>query len=190
MSAWLASVEDAAPLGRSLAVAYETNPLVRWMLSDDLSGARLTGLFTALVELGLRDGSVYRSENGEGAAIWFPPTAGDGTGVDVAGGTSAWTSGRRSATLAILAAARPSEPHFYLDAVGVIPGHRRRGIAANLLAPLLAVCNAKRLPAYLENSDPANTGFYARHGFLELGPLPMPADAPVIVGMWRTPQTP
>jgi ribosomal protein S18 acetylase RimI-like enzyme len=81
------------------------------------------------------------------------------------------------------------EPHFYLDAVGVVPGERRRGIASDLLDSVLAMCDADHVAAYLENSDQANTNFYARHGFEEIGPLPMPNGGPDVVAMWREPES-
>lgn len=73
---------QAVPLGQTLALAYEVNPLVRWMLADDLSPARLGGLFASLVGFGLRYGLVYRSAVGDGAAIWFPPTGDDLFAID------------------------------------------------------------------------------------------------------------
>jgi len=181
-------MEEAGSLGRALAVAYESNPLVRWMFADDLSEARLGGLFTALVGLGIRDGLVYRSAQGDGSAIWFPPIRRDNSGLEVVLSTSEWSSDRRGKALAVLSAERPSQPHFYLDAVGVAPGRRRRGLASELLAPVLAVCDADRVPAYLENSDPTNTTFYDQHGFEAVGPLPMPHGAPEVVAMWRKPR--
>jgi len=158
------------------------------MLSEDLSMNRLVGLFTSLVSLGVRDGVVYCSEGGDGASIWFPPTGSDREEVDVTRSTSDWTSSRRGAALGVLAAARPAVPHYYLDAVGVVPGRRRRGVASALLAPVLGGCDRDRVPAYLENSDPANAAFYGALGFVEVERLRMPEGAPVIVGMWREPR--
>jgi hypothetical protein len=122
-----ADVGDVEVLGHALAVAYAVNPLVRWMLADDLSHERLTGLFTTLVALGVREGLVYRSEACDGASIWFPPVEAQRDALDVTTATSEWTSSRRGAALAVLAAGRPTEPHFYLDAVGVVPQARLAG---------------------------------------------------------------
>ena len=187
------NAEDVTPLGRSLALAYESNPLVCWMFADDLSQARLAGLFSSLVEFGLRYGLVYRSAQGDGAAIWFPPRgddrfASDESAPSVEADTAEWSSGRRGSALEALAAARPTEPHFYLDAVGVVPLSRRKGTASELLKPVLGQCDLNGIGAYLENSDPANTPFYARHGFQELHAISMPESAPLIVSMWREPQ--
>jgi GNAT superfamily N-acetyltransferase len=163
------------------------------MFADDLSAARLEGLFTSLVEFGLRYGLLYGSADNSGAAIWFPPIgddryAADQRTLEVSADTSEWSSGRPGAALEDLGSSRPAEPHFYLDAVGVVPGCRRRGLASALLEPALAECDATARGAYLENSDPANASFYARFGFDEVARIPMPEDAPPIVAMWRPAQ--
>jgi hypothetical protein len=131
-------------LGPALALAYEANPLVRWMFADDLSPARLGGLFTSLVEFGLRHGLVYRSRDGDGAAIWFQPLSKGGSrpsdeASDVATDTAEWSSIRRSAALDALASERPTVAHFYLDAVGVLPLSRRHALPP--------ICSHRSLPS-------------------------------------------
>jgi GNAT superfamily N-acetyltransferase len=183
----LARLEQAGLLGRSLAIAYEDNPLVRWMFEDDLTEIRLRGLFTSLVEFGIKNGLVYAPAGEDGAAIWFAPMGDTLDQLDVTTDTSEWNGGRRDAALAVLAEGRPSEPHYYLDAVGVVPDRRRLGAASALLAPVLATCDRDGVGAYLENSDPANSCFYGQHGFRDVGRLPMPEGAPAVVSMWREP---
>lgn len=175
----------APVLGKALATAYRSNPLVQWMFEDDLSDTRLQGLFTSLVGLGMKNGLVYSFAPHEGGAIWFPPVLPERVAPDVTCATAAWTAGRRDAALAVLAAHRPTERHFSLDAVGIVPERRRRGEASALLAPALAMCDADGVGAYLENSDAANAPFYRRQGFVETGALPMPEGAPPVVSMWR-----
>lgn len=187
VNANVAELEDAILLGRSLANAYKANPLVQWMFEDDLSEKRLRGLFTSLVEFGIKHGLVYKTAHGDGAAIWIPPVPKNWDVLDVTTDTSEWSGGRRDTALAVLAAGRPIEPHFYLDAVGVVSNVRRQGKASGLLAPVLEKCDVERVGAYLENSDPANKSFYTRQGFKETGQLPMPQGAPVVLSMWRQP---
>ncbi|MEO0714891.1 MAG: GNAT family N-acetyltransferase, partial [Pseudomonadota bacterium] len=42
---------------------------------------------------------------------------------------------------------------------------RGKGVGKALLAPVLAACDRDGVPVYLENSNPANAGFYRAHGF-------------------------
>ena len=57
-----------------------------------------------------------------------------------------------------------------------------------MLAPVLAMCDAEDLPAYLENSNPRNEAFYRSLGFDEVGRVQI-TDGPVLQGMWREPGT-
>ena len=64
-------------------------------------------------------------------------------------------------------------------------GHRKcRGLGAEALAPTLSVCDAEGMPAYLESSNPRNMTLYRRHGFVEIGEIPLP-DGPSLYPMWR-----
>ena len=66
-----------------------------------------------------------------------------------------------------------------------------RSHTAEALAPVLAACDASGLPVYLENSNPANSGFYAAHGFERMGIFNIDGDnTPVMEPMWREPKAP
>lgn len=183
--------DEAEILGYSLAAAYAENPLVKWMFADDLSESRLRSLFEALVITGVRQGVVYRSPESDGVAIWLPPVQHQGDPSDAppaaVGEEAEWSGGRRKEALSILSKARPNHQHYYLDAVGVIPEARRRGVASKLLAPVLEQCDQDGIPAYLENSDPANLDYYKGQGFVDIGVLPMPRACPPVIAMRRDP---
>jgi hypothetical protein len=53
---------------------------------------------------------------------------------------------------------------------------------------MLERCDDEGIAAYLENSKPRNEAFYARHGFEPLEPLPLPAGAPPLTPMLRSPR--
>ena len=116
VNAVVAGQKDAGLLGRSIAIAYRFNPLVLWKLADDSSEPRFQGLFTALIDFGIQSGLVYRTHDGDGAPMLaFAHPGGPGC----AGRHNRYLSmerGRRDA-LAALSAARPTEPHCYLDAL-------------------------------------------------------------------------
>ena len=84
-----------------------------------------------------------------------------------------------------MAEVHPSEPHWYLEGLGTHPDWQRRGIASAVLAPVLDVCDADGLPAYLETQKESNVPFYRRHGFEVVGTKQLPVGAPNIWLMWR-----
>ncbi len=74
----------------------------------------------------------------------------------------------------------PDEPTWYLQILGVAPSQQGRGIGSRLIAPALALADAKGEPAYLETGEEINLRFYERAGFqvreaaAQLAPAPGP----------------
>jgi hypothetical protein len=183
----VAEKTDTAELASCLAQSYWNNPLFRWMFAEELAYPLLRGIFTGLVDAFLPQRCVYKAPDNVGVAIWNRQRAdipADHSLVDPPLNLETST-GRRIAALAVLSAHRPTEPHMYLAAVGVLSTERRRGLATALLDPVLREIDSTGVDAYLENSDPKNTSFYEGLGFRSVGSLPMPAGCPPIVGMTR-----
>ncbi len=81
--------------------------------------------------------------------------------------------------------ARPDR-HVYLDSIGVLPTHRRRGIATALLEGVVAWADDKGLPVSLDTLDPGNVAFYGRLGF-EIVATETVADSGLTVTSMRRP---
>jgi ribosomal protein S18 acetylase RimI-like enzyme len=86
-----------------------------------------------------------------------------------------------------MASFHPHEPHWYLPLIGVDPARQGQKLGDKLMVHALARCDAGRLPAYLESSNPRNLGFYQRHGFEILGQIQV-GSSPTIVPMLRKPR--
>jgi hypothetical protein len=84
----------------------------------------------------------------------------------------------------------PKTPHYYLFAIGVIPGNKGQGIGTALISHILKQCDAEGMPAYLENSKEENLAFYEGHGFKVQRQIQFAASAPPLWLMWREPITP
>ena len=59
----------------------------------------------------------------------------------------------------------PSEPTWYLQALGVDPNRQGAGIGSAILRECLSRVDAEGKAAYLETSGEANVRLYRRHGF-------------------------
>ncbi len=79
-----------------------------------------------------------------------------------------------------------TEPHWYIRYAGVSPELQGQGVGTELLQPVLALCDAEWLPAYLEASSERNAALYERLGFVHLGELRIP-NGPRIWPMRRPP---
>jgi ribosomal protein S18 acetylase RimI-like enzyme len=82
----------------------------------------------------------------------------------------------------------PSEPHYYLLALGVEPDLQGRGLGTKLMAPVLERCDREQVPAYLESSKERNVPLYERNGFKVTEEFVVPNGGPKIWLMWRDPK--
>lgn len=86
-------------------------------------------------------------------------------------------------------ARHPTFEHAYLFSIGLRQSAQGKGLGRKLIQPVLDACDRDALPAYLENSNPANTGFYNSCGFQQLGePIIVEPGAPPLVPMVREPR--
>jgi GNAT superfamily N-acetyltransferase len=179
-----------------LARAFHQDPVFAWSIPDpDRRRARLPGVFTAFAELYLPYAESYLTSDGAGAALWAP------TDVDPFEGERGQTFGMRIAELLddeetqrfltvgeLFGEHHPAQPFMYLQLIGVDPDHQRRGLGSQLLAPVLARCDATGTPAYLEAGTVDNRRLYQRHGFDTIDEITLPDNGPPVWLMWRDPR--
>jgi GNAT superfamily N-acetyltransferase len=84
-------------------------------------------------------------------------------------------------------ALHPWEAHWHLPLIGVDPAHQGKGIGSALLSHVLNLCDALKVPAYLEATSPRNVPLYEPHGFEKVGSIQV-ADSPQIIAMLRKPR--
>ncbi len=189
---------ELARVGTVLGRAFQDDPLWRWALGRDATDerrARLERFFGVLVrKVYAAKELVFAAGDFAGAAVWAPPGAwhfslGDQARVatGVLGAFGAGGTVRLLKLLGRVERVHAREPHYYLFAIGTDPEHQGRGVGAALLAPMLARCDAEKMPAYLESSNPANLTFYRRHGFVPTGELHFGTDV-VVTPMRRDPR--
>ncbi len=94
---------------------------------------------------------------------------------------------RLKVAMAVMRAAHPTAPHWYLEGLGTDPPAQGRGLAVAALAPVLARCDTEMMPAYLESTKESNVGFYERRGFRVTQTIDVPDGGPRLWAMWREP---
>lgn len=190
-----AAMEDAPFVSRTLAGAFDDDPMMRWFFPDDASrqaglGRYFTTLFTRQYA---RHGVCERT--GAAAAFWVAPE-GQAKAVPDAETIQELQNilGDRAPLFrdAVESAARhtPQEPHWYLAVIGADPAARGQGHGAALLRSGLAKADAAGLPAYLESSKPDNLPFYEYFGFTVRAELQLPGGGPALWAMRREPRRP
>jgi ribosomal protein S18 acetylase RimI-like enzyme len=188
-------VRDATPddlqlVARVCTEGFADDPVMTWVFQD--VATRQSGMamaFTGLAHSYFAPGSAVHVVDDACVTLWRTPAHEEPPGVGEPGPSPfpPDVNERFRILGEIMQATHPHEPHWYLNVISTLPSHRGQGLGARALEPVLAVCDAEGMPAYLESSNPRNMSLYRRHGFEQVGELPLP-DGPALYPMWRTPR--
>jgi len=191
-----AAVADLPAIGRTLAAAFEGDPVWSWMASPKARWPERSAAFYA-AEAGVQlrgHGEVLVDDEVRGAALYATPdhwrtTFGETarmipTAVRLFRGRTL----RALKTLSLVEAKHPNDPpHWYLAYLGTDPRHQGHGIGGALITAVTDRCDEQGLGAYLESSKERNVPFYGRYGFQVRERVALP-DGPPMWLMWRDPK--
>ncbi|HEX4731343.1 MAG TPA: GNAT family N-acetyltransferase [Solirubrobacterales bacterium] len=174
----VATEADEEAIGRTLAGAFEHDPLWGWAFEDaerERKLAALAAVFGFFATAALDLGWVRVTDGVEAVALWIPPGAPEMTPADeermpgvVEEACGPESAARVLELLEAFEANHPHEPpHFYLSLLGTDPDHAGHGHGLGLVADCLAEIDAgdPAAPAFLESSNPGNVPRYERLGF-------------------------
>jgi GNAT superfamily N-acetyltransferase len=191
-----ASTRDTPIVTRILVEAFHDDPMWgAWAFPDPRSRrGRREAVFELIVEGALRYPWVWLTPAGTAAAVWIPPGGTEMSPLQEQLLDSVLHESPGVEGVAVLraferfAAARPTEPHYYLTLLGTDPAHAGRGIGQHLLSANLEQVDAERAAAYLETRDEL-VPLYERFGFrvnrrFDLG------RGPTVNTMWRDAREP
>jgi GNAT superfamily N-acetyltransferase len=193
------TARDASAGGAVLAASHAEYPAFRALVPDPHVRSRVLRPFqTAAVRDAARYGiaaGAYLGDRLVGVALWQPPgrfplsplrKARMAPALAQAVIAAGSTFPRFARTGAALERAFPTQPSWYLQALGVHPSAQRAGVGGALLAAGLALVDAATMACHLHTSDPANVEYYQRWGFQLTQPaFPAGTDGPTYYGMTR-----
>lgn len=168
-----AEARDVPRIAATLTVALADSRWVRWALPDDGRMQRLTRLHELDAgHRGVAAGAAWVTDDVDAVASWEPPAGTAPLPADVADALRRelpYVAGDRARVVAdtgaLVSAARPSAPHWWLAHLGVRPSSRRRGLAAAVLAPVIVRCDAEQEVAAAAVYSWANVRFLRGFGF-------------------------
>jgi GNAT superfamily N-acetyltransferase len=171
-----AEQRDVPPIAATLTVALADSRWTRWALPDDGRMQRLTRLHELDAgHRGVSTRTAWVTEDVTAVAVWEPPPGAPGTEPLPADVRAALANelpylaadriGAVRDTAALVATARPAEPHWWLAHLGVRPSARRQGLAAAVMAPGLVRCDTDGVPAATAVYSWANVRFLRGFGF-------------------------
>jgi GNAT superfamily N-acetyltransferase len=188
-----AGVDDRDGFVATLTESFLDDPVMSWVFPA--RARRITQLAslwrTVAGGLYLPRGGCSTLPEHDAVAMWSPPDAppvddfwaehgaplADELGDDIA---------RLGELTALMDAHHPTEPHWYLLAIGTRPAAQGRGLGSVLLAHTLAALDELGAPSYLEATSARSRALYARFGFDDVGELTLDGG-PSLWAMWREP---
>jgi RimJ/RimL family protein N-acetyltransferase len=187
-----AGVGELAQLSSTLADAFATDPILRWLFPSERRGdTRLRRLISLeLAHYVFPAGRVLTTDDFRGGSLELPPGRWKMT-MPLSGAIGlVRVFGMRlpqaSRLQRFFERNHLQEPHYYIRYVGVATRFQGQGLGSALLRPTLDRCDREGLPAYLEASSERSAALYERLGFVHLGELRVP-DGPRFWPMRREP---
>jgi GNAT superfamily N-acetyltransferase len=192
----IATLEEIELLARIAAAGFYDDPVLSWVFPDpDARLGQLTLVFTGLVRDFLPDRGTVHVVDDACVSFWRDPsfehgrTASDRARDDDAASPFPDDCMERLEILGeAMTAAHPHDEHWYLNVISTLPERQGQGLGTRIFAPVLEVCDAEGIPAYLESTNPKNMTLYRRQGFRDMGEIPL-RGGPPIYPMWRAPKT-
>jgi GNAT superfamily N-acetyltransferase len=186
---------DLDALSETLALAFEDYPWTNWTVAADDHLGRLRRLYRLYAQAdGLPYGEIWVTERCKSVAIWMPPGhrgPSDDALERLAPAIARLFGDRLEAAHvaeSVIRALRPEVPHWYLASMATRPEDQGRGLGSEVIAPVLARCDADNLPAYCDTSTEPNVRFYARHGFVPAAETDVPGGGPHVWLLGRQPR--
>jgi GNAT superfamily N-acetyltransferase len=81
-----------------------------------------------------------------------------------------------------------SEPHFYLDNLGVLPTARGKGVSSKLIRPVLEMADSQQMIAYTDTVTRSNVALYEHFGFQCVAEARIPGTNVTIWALRRSPK--
>jgi ribosomal protein S18 acetylase RimI-like enzyme len=180
-----------ASIVSTMVLAFSADPAARWVWPEPEAYLEHFPKFVrAFGGNAFQTGTAHFVDGPAGAALWLTPET--GPDEDALGTLLEQTApdGIKRDLFAVfeqMSESHPREPHWHLPLIGVDGHFQNRGYGSALLKHALAICDCRRLPAYLESSNPRNIPLYERHGFERMRTIQV-GSSPPIVPMVRRPQ--
>jgi ribosomal protein S18 acetylase RimI-like enzyme len=189
------TAQDWRQIGGITAEAFAEDPVNLWIFGRTEA---MPPVFGALARGVYLPRGICHVAGDAGATMWRHSSASGEMGLlatlgvvmSVMGKGTSGAVKRALGAAAVMEREHPKAPHLYLFAIGTRKAARGKGLGKQLMTPMTDAADRAGLPCYLENSNPANTGFYRSRGFERVKLFEPGPGAPPMEAMWREPRAP
>jgi len=181
-------VKTAARADRShvvdvIMLAFSTDPVARWAYPNPQQYMEYFPNFIRIFGgKAFEANSAYYVDEFSAAALWLPPDVGPDEEALTAlfkNTVSCKIQDELFYVFEEMGNYHPKDRHWYLPMIGADPVQQGKGYGSTLLKHALDVCDADKMPAYLESSNPKNIPLYERFGFELMGTIQVGSSPPL-----------
>lgn len=181
-----ATDRDLRRIARTASLAFADDPVMRWLVPDDIEYERDHQVFFGNVaRRWLATDSLWCTDDVVAIAGWVPPGRPE---VEPEGVVPLehpeWRLARFAALREAMGAHTPAEPHWYLNMLATHPDWQRQGLGGALMGTVFEIADDEGLPCYLETETEVNVAYYQRHGFEVRSEWDLRTDDSVGPHMW------
>jgi ribosomal protein S18 acetylase RimI-like enzyme len=183
------------------ARAFQNDPLWRYLLPDiNARQVVLESFFKVFLKFSIANFKAYGvSKPVDGVAVWSSPNQ-EGMSLSGVFGTDLLKLVSSRMFFSFFKAYRvfsrfekmhrkcAPQPHYYLEAIAVIPESQSKGFASRLIRPLLEKAEKEMVGAYTETVTASNVGLYEHFGFQCVEEVKMPNTDLTLWALYRPSQ--
>lgn len=172
------TLSDLEQMEQVLARSFEEDPLVSFILRNKKTRVKTVAkFFRAMGRLNIRTNSAFGvGEPLQGVAVWSFPNKPEASATPKDLFTfppllfSSYVIGAQRARavfkqIDVNHKKYASEPHFYLDNLGVLVSSRGKGLSSKLIRPFLEMADSQKVIAYTDTVTKSNVPLYQHFGF-------------------------
>ena len=172
------NLSDLEAMTQVFAQSFEEDPLISFILPNHKTRVHTVAkFFRAMGRIAIRNGLAFGVSNPlEGVAIWnFPDKPSNSATIKdffhfMPLLFSSYPFGARKAKAVFKQIEAnhnkfASEPHFYLDNLGVLKSARGKGLSSKLIRPFLDMADEQKVITYTDTVTKSNVPLYEHFGF-------------------------
>ena len=168
----LADLSDKEIILNILTESFKSDPHIQWLLGKSCNKNKLHIIMEYLIEETFSKGKIFLTNNNLGVALWQSENK-DKFSMELIKRNLRFLFKLGIASVVRnLKFLKISHSHYqnhkkfyYLLTLGVLEEGRGKGLASQLMNPILEYCRDNNIPVFLETANPTNIEIYKKKGF-------------------------
>lgn len=164
--------KDKALVIDILMESFKDDPYMHWLISDSNNSNKLKYVLEYVVDETLENGEVYLSDDNRATALWHTERPNNISLRYLYRNSLFFLRFGVKSTISIIKKDSFThnqhtriEKYYHLYFIGVKKEGQGKGLASELMNPMLEKCSKESIPVLLETANPLNVDIYSKKGF-------------------------